>query len=491
VNGALGIVRWQSCLGLGSVLFVLQIPFYRGYLTDDTFIYARFAQNLARTGQLVFNPGEPVHAVTSPLWAALAAVGVRLGADAFWMLKALGLVCALVSLAFFARLAARWLGAGAWALLATAMLVTEPWFVRWSCSGMETPLAAAVVLAMLEAGLRAPGDVARGRLGLAAGLAPLVRPELVVLSGLVAALALREAAVRRAPRFWLGLIVPFLAWAAYAWPTYGALWPQTIQAKSTPLGLQPARLLANLRVLASIFVAGAALPTLAVLAGVRTHRFLGREPRELGWLTPVAWVWVFLLPAIYLVRDVQVISRYLEVVLPPVVLLGAFVMAGAGFERRLRPLALLQVAVALVLTITWISPSTRAFSRTIDIALGDIAGWLAENSEEDELVAIYDIGLVGYRSNRPILDLGGLVAPGINDLRDRVGDEDIVRQGLFLRFGNPRYLVHRDAEPRVLAGKSLQDVRAVPILDRTVSNLGVSRADPVVYTLYRLDPVLP
>src|SRR6056297_777086 len=55
------------------LLFLVQAPVYADYVTDDSYIYARFADNLARLGELSFNPGEPVHAATSPLWAGLGA----------------------------------------------------------------------------------------------------------------------------------------------------------------------------------------------------------------------------------------------------------------------------------------------------------------------------------------------------------------------------------------------------------------------------------
>ena len=79
--------------------------------------------------------------------------------------------------------------------------------------------------------------------------------------------------------------------------------------------------------------------------------------------------------------------------------------------------------------------------------------------------------------------------PGINDLRDRVDDAVIQREGLFLEFGRPDFLVDRDPAPAVLDGRVLGDVRLRAVLHRTVANLGLSRPEPVVYTLYRVEPV--
>jgi len=44
----------------------------------------------------------------------------------------------------------------------------------------------------------------------------------------------------------------------------------------------------------------------------------------------------------------------------------------------------------------------------IDVAIGK---WLAENTESDSLIAVDDIGAIGYLSGRRIFDLNGLVSP--------------------------------------------------------------------------------
>jgi hypothetical protein len=43
----------------------------------------------------------------------------------------------------------------------------------------------------------------------------------------------------------------------------------------------------------------------------------------------------------------------------------------------------------------------------------DLALWLKHNTPEDSLIALHDIGAVGYFSGRKMLDLVGLVNPGI------------------------------------------------------------------------------
>jgi hypothetical protein len=471
---------------LCTVLLLIQLAAYVDYFTDDSYIYARFATNLVAGGELVFNPGERVHAATSPLWAGLVAGIIAAGLPLVAGMKVLGASCAVAGLWIAWRLARRRFGSGFWSAVFLLLLATEPWFVRWSASGMETPLACLLVFLALESGLRPRAEVVWWRLGWSIGLLPLVRPETLLLWGFVCVLALLTPAARRSRGFWSGMILPLAVWSVWALLFYGSILPATLQAKSTPLGLVPSRLFANLFLLARLYGLALALPTVAWIFG------LLRDPRRLlrrsdsDWLAPVLWSWSAVLPLVYLLRDVQVVSRYLEVVLPVVLVLGISELARLGIGRVPRAGVTVEILAVLIFSFGWIVPSANAFGRSLQ-GLTEMGEWLRENTPESTVVAAYDIGAIGYASDRPILDLGGLIHPGINDLRNEVDDADILHRGLFLDFGDPEYLVDRDQAGAVLAGTRLRGRRCEPVLSRTVSNLGLSRPEPVIYTLYRLE----
>ena len=42
-----------------------------------------------------------------------------------------------------------------------------------------------------------------------------------------------------------------------------------------------------------------------------------------------------------------------------------------------------------------------------------VAHWLAIHTPEDALIAVHDIGAVGYYSHRELLDLAGLISPEV------------------------------------------------------------------------------
>jgi len=182
------------------------------------------------------------------------------------------------------------------------------------------------------------------------------------------------------------------------------------------------------------------------------------------------------------------VSRYLEILLPILLFVSCRGLASMHWQSPARAAVSAQLVLALCLSALWVAPSVRAYSSSAQRTLGRIGDWLRKNTEADALVAIYDIGLVGYRSQRTILDRGGLVHPGINRLRDKVDDELILRPGLFLRFANPQWLVDRRDAPRALDAQTLGDFRLEAVLDGEVSKLGLTRPEPVSYTLYRLVP---
>jgi hypothetical protein len=247
----------------------------------------------------------------------------------------------------------------------------------------------------------------------------------------------------------------------------------------------PSRLLSNLVTLGALFMVALAAPVVGWLVSIACAPARLWRRDDLDWMAPAALAWSVALPLVYLVRDVQVVSRYLEVVLPVVLVFGV-----TGFARWPRPrvwssIAMVEVVAVLGLTFLWIVPSANGFGRSLD-GLVEMGEWLRESTDDTGVVAAYDIGAIGWASRRPVLDLGGLVNPGINDLRNEVDDAVILRDALFLDYGAPAYLVDRDPEGAVLEGEVLRGLRCEAIIERRVENLGLTRPTPVVYTLYRL-----
>ncbi|MEK7330849.1 MAG: hypothetical protein AAB113_08605, partial [Candidatus Eisenbacteria bacterium] len=227
--------RWALACGV-MLAAALMWPL-RGYLTDDTFIHLQYARNVAAGHGLVFNVGERVYGCTSPLWAALLADAMALGFDGLTAARAIGAAATLASIGLFLQLLRRTVRTPALRAAATLAWAGNAWMVRWSTSGMETPLAVALTLAGFVAFTEGQRWGSRPvRTGALWALAALTRPEGVFLLFLWGVFLLIEADSRDGlRRLVFGALAPvcvYGGWLLFARLYYGTFWPQTLAAKA-------------------------------------------------------------------------------------------------------------------------------------------------------------------------------------------------------------------------------------------------------------------
>ena len=357
----------------------------RGYITDDTFIHLRYAENLLAHGEFSFNHGESTYGATSPLWIFALALALKLGLSPFAAAAVCGGLSGLLVIVLLDKILARLAFPEHWKTLLLVVIVSDAWFLRWSWSGMETPLATALLLALLWplfSGRDLGWGVTREPLwhrylawGATAGLAGLVRPEFMVIvplalplllwfeyfrAGAVGGVPARVAARPHGPfaaavAGWLLVVGP---WLIYAWTAFGRITPETAAAKSQAVSLAPAVIASYLwqaiRMLAAtqgpVWIG---LLGLVALVWLRNSSFVadgGWRPGQAGdvedeyeddedypeeipagtgpwsvWgpvaLVSVAGVWTAALLGGYALRQVWIISRYVSP-LAPVLLLA-------------------------------------------------------------------------------------------------------------------------------------------------------------------------
>jgi hypothetical protein len=495
--------RWATVAAL-VVASLLCWPL-RNYLTDDTFIHLRYAENLATGHGLVFNPGERVYGCTSPLWVVLIADLMALGMDGLAAARLLGWLSMLASVACFMQLARRVLMTPAARAAAVVAWSTHAWFIRWSLSGMETPLATALVLAGFVAFTEGERWGARPiRTGALWSLAALARPEaglLLILWGLFLILDARER--DGIARLFFGLLPPILiygSWLFFSHLYFGTFWPQTLAAKSA--GTASAEFAwANLRRQAMIVGA-----TEGLLIALMALAFLFGMPRL--WRVRRSWTeealpvaWILCLPPLYALRGVPVLSRYL-VPVAAIVAVWAWRSLEAWWSPRgpepstPRP-GLFRVAVAVValgvavqnFTVyrTKVLPQVRSFTVGMEESLVRWGKWFARHTPPGTLIAVPDIGAIGFYSGRPVLDLAGLVTPAMVPFLARETPEEVVARFRFAAIARPAYLVDRSDSAYSLPHASPYGEALVPVGTARVPNLGIARPTPAWYSVYRID----
>lgn len=479
----------------------------RGGFTDDGYIHIQYARNIVERGEYSFNPGETSFGTTSPLWVMIqAALGRVFGTDE----ALVGASRAVSWIAAFAAVAGIFALARAYSLgVVTAwccaiLLAAHAWFVRWSALGMETSLA---VLAVIGVGIASARAFESRRhaylLGFFMAAAALIRPEaylfvpVYLLSVVVRGRRTDWGGVARALFVFAALLAPWLAFARYH---IGSFIPNTAGAKSGGLILDPATFARKMEPVAKIVASTDGVAALLLLASLLWLRGRFRGFSRGGLLL---LLWVFALPVAYVLFDIQVLSRYMLLTTPFIIVLGfggleqiidralkRMPASAPSGRRALIAAAAVAVVANVVFYFAVVLPPSVAFSRDLTHNLKGLALFLKDHSREDAVVAAADIGYLAFYSERRVLDLGGLVENETFALREKHTYEEIVDEGLY--FDLPSYpsvdfLIHRELSPNRFDGETIAGRRFESIRVVEVSNLGIRKPGPYFYTLYRIE----
>ncbi len=395
---------------------------------DDLYIYLRMVDNVLSGRGWGFNPGEAVNVASSPAWFFVLLGLGAVGAGGAIAAQVLGAFSWALGIRAVDRLASV-LAGDEWAGLAAGLaLAADAWTSRWFFSGMETGLAVAVVAwaAALRLG-SSPGSRADRASGLLLAVAPLVRPELLVVSAGALVVDLLGGRSRRAVRDGLLLGIAGLAWSAFSLATWGSVLPQTMIAKGS---LGPRNIGSWAAVGRVLLVIGSTQAVAFLLAAgtAVTWGRVERGPRRdaARWFALA----LGLLLLAYGARHVRAYTRYVLPLAAPLVALGF-----AGLTTRLRDAGrrgrmLLGVALAAtlagnaLLAAGRVMPRTRAYARSMARFVRPLAERIDRDLPPDAVVAAPNIGLLGWAGRRRILDLNGLATPEVVPFRraGRVAD---------------------------------------------------------------------
>jgi hypothetical protein len=422
-------------IATGVALRVAFLLWSDGLMVDDAYITVRCAEHLAAGNGLVYNVGERVLCVSSPLYSLLLAALVRVVSP-----EAIGYAIGAVNIALFG-LAAWWLAdalraSGRWVtLLAIAVFAAYLPFADNSTSGMETSLFLVGIVGSL-------GLLRRRRLGwlsLVLGLLILVRPE-----GILWAFCVLATAVVLRVRVRLRVILPCLAvcvaWLAISIAYYGSPIPNSVLAKSGVTGgphwaITARRVLATVRSLSLVnlppdwvrFVPQARSLTTAsltlglVLFVVGTWRILRRN----RFLLPFALLYILYVGS-YLIGKARIDFSWYGVpsglAFWVVASLGLasvvrFVLRGPLRERLARVVLPAGVAFLVVVGAAAWRIDRMAYYRVVATSYGPAGECVAARASPDAIALADEVGMIGWRAGITVHDLDGITAPDILKMR--------------------------------------------------------------------------
>jgi arabinofuranosyltransferase len=128
-----------------AVFFTVVCLLYSSFTAEDAYIASRYATNLAQSGALVFNEGERICALTSPLHALVESLLDLVFGDPLVPYKVLSLLALLASMWLLFRLFRDSVSAQVGVVLA---MVLSPSVILWTFGGLETPLLLFLVTAL-------------------------------------------------------------------------------------------------------------------------------------------------------------------------------------------------------------------------------------------------------------------------------------------------------------------------------------------------------
>ena len=461
---------------------------------DDAYIHMVYAQNLVERGGLMFNnPDEKGVGVTSASWVLLLAAGYRLGLPLHLVSKALG-VASLIGLGvgLYLLLVRYW--AALPALMAVLFVILSGHMLWFALSGMETILfLTSGVFAIL---------CYRGQrwvwLGILLGLLTLTRPE-----GILLAVSVGLVDIWRRKGLAKGLVVAgvvvflmSLPWYGYLLARTGYLLPTSAIGKrvSSQVGmhllLQQNEALAvfanypsliyplvwvgylfeyvlggealpppHLRLASSIAGESYSLSVWAVLGfaaviaplACRSSRLLINRFRQPGWmrgensgLVLVCLIWIALHNLSYMLflPHPGTASRYgalNHIVLWIVLLAGLF--SFLRWRGRFWWLAIGLSVIAVTNTVYWNRVYDANIEHMVSVRI-EAARYISKMISDEELCAAMDVGALRFYSQRPVVDLGGLVDPELGKL--------------FLSGDLDRHLVEMGVTCLILPGRARQ-----------------------------------
>ncbi len=497
-----------------------------GYVVDDAYISLRYAHNFAEGHGLVYNVGDRVEGYTNFLWVLSLGIIARIipSVDLLVVAQAISLAFGVLTLALMFIFARRSFKASPWLWLAgPLMLACNSSFCAWSTGGLASTVYAFLIflaLVMHDKEFR----TGQGALGsvIPIALLSLVRGDGFVWFALFSVVRIfehikrGESPINRRSIIWCGVffsvLVPYIGWRMWY---YGYPLPNTYYAKvggSFDLYMRGLRYTKHFLSL----YGGALWMTLIAFSWIKRDAapwVRGGILIALGWFAYIIQVggdglaffrfFGYIMPVLYMLaatglyeimswakaHSQEVSWLKLRIALTAVVLLTA----GLGTQQSNHVLRYANKAIA----------PYHHFDNYFIERCSAAGRWLAENSEEDDVIASTPAGAISYFSNRSVIDMLGLTdqhiarvptkKPGKGRAGHEKGDGAYVlsKKPEFILLGNVavgREPMSEEDIERDLCLRSEHEIWATPAFHETykLQSVRLSDAGPFQYfTFYR------
>lgn len=384
---------------------------------DDAYITYRYARNIASGQGFTYNKGEMVLGTTTPLYTLLLAGLSRLWSDIPKLSHYISSYAWLLCIPVLYRIG-RSQGHEEAGLAASAVLSSNALFVN--ALGMETSLYILLILLTFYFYLHNSPNLA----SLCAGLAFVARWDGVLVVGVfLFAEFLRHRWRMLYPSLICILII--LTWLTYSHIVFGSIFPNTFFAKvgqstKTEFGGEMGAFAQGIILYASEAYNVSQLFILLPLFGATG--IVIALARKVHWWPILLWTTGYAVG--YTILGVLRFAWYYPPLIPALALLvGAGISGFIEFVasrwqllktgNRRQVMATLLIIAVLVPNLLWLNhrSSPQIDQRTKTYI--EVGQWLNTHTPVDSSVALLEIGIIGYYSNRTVVDTMGLVTPAM------------------------------------------------------------------------------
>lgn len=402
-------------------LLVSKLVFGIGFPLDDSWIHQTYARNLVQYGEWAFRPGVVSAGSTSPLWSALLSIGFLIGLSPYiwtFFLGALVIFCLAIVCEWAARnLVNSYHPKFPW----VAFFIIFEWHLSWAAmSGMETLLHGLIVTTVLI--LLMTNTPRYLILGLLTGLATWVRPDGLTLIGPVFMVILfsekdGQSRLKAIGRYLIGfgsLFIPYLLFNLYIG---GTPMPNTFYAKQAEYAAWQDK--SVFFRLGQMFLQLLTGPGIILFPGVLIWAFLSIQRKAWGNIAAILWCFGYFL--LYVLRlPVYQHGRYIMPAMPLFFLFGLLALFTFDQKKTFgRYQWIAQTSwrtITLVLLLVFVFMGANAYAQDVAIIESEMvvtAKWVSENLPQESILAVHDIGALGYFDHHQLIDLAGLISPEV------------------------------------------------------------------------------
>jgi hypothetical protein len=451
------LIPLAALIGIGFFLLVSALTYRIGFPLDDTWIHLTYARNFIEHGEWAFRPGESSAGSTSPLWTALLSIGYLLRLAPYGWTFFLGWVILSLMGIRAESIARRVLVSYRSNVPWVGLFIVLAWHLTWSAtSGMETLLHGLLILEVI--GLLMEGSRQYLTLGLLAGLSVWVRPDGLTLMGPILFTALLHEKTFKARwgallKVSIGFGILFVFYLLFNLALSGTPMPSTFYAKQAEYGEYWLSLPLSER-MTDYLLPVIASPFVVLLPGL--FLWIKSVLRERSWGALAGLLWFLGYVGIYFMRlPAYQHGRYILPAFPVLYLWGMIgLMEYVLFPKANQRVAFLWQSslMILVLAFQWAGARQNAQDVIlIETQMVRTAQWMNENLPADAVLAVHDIGAIGYFTNNTIIDLAGLVTP---DVIPFIRDER--RLAEYVNASDAEYLVtFPEWYPRLTEGRGV------------------------------------